>query len=128
MALVNLSSLAIRTANLEEARRRLRECFALVRGLDEKHGGVLALEAAAELALEGGADERAARLFGAAKALREGIGVHLNERSLKQLATQVARLRGLLGEARFRQVWAAGRSATFEEALRLADRSPITPD
>ncbi|MEE8143211.1 MAG: tetratricopeptide repeat protein [Planctomycetota bacterium] len=119
-ALVSLSSLALHTGNREEAVRWLEESLELIMELDEKQGGVRALEVAGELALQAGEYERSAQLYGAAEAIRRGIGVHRNERQGKLLAASTTDLRRHLGEERFARAWSTGGRFSFEEALRYA--------
>lgn len=63
---------------------------------------------------------RAARLMGAAEALRENQGGMLSprERALQDCETDA--LRAALGPAALGRVWAEGRSLTMEQAVTLA--------
>jgi tetratricopeptide (TPR) repeat protein len=79
------------------------------------------LEGLATIAAACGEAERAARLFGAAEALRERLGVVLVPR-LAEYAATVAPVRAALGEAAFAAAWATGRAMTPAEARAEAAR------
>jgi tetratricopeptide (TPR) repeat protein len=64
--------------------------------------------------------ERAARLFGAAEALREVIGEPLAPAYRAAHERDVAAVRALLGDATFEAAWAEGRSMTLEQAIAYA--------
>jgi non-specific serine/threonine protein kinase len=66
---------------------------------------------------------RAARLLGAAEALREVAGAPLPTPEQGRYGDLVARVRGQLREDMFASAWAHGRSASIEEAIALALRS-----
>ena len=72
------------------------------------------------MAAAGGEAERAARLFGAAEALREAVGYqHLpEEEALRE--PYFAAARSQLKEAMWQQAWKEGRSMTLEEAFSYA--------
>jgi hypothetical protein len=65
-------------------------------------------------------EERAARLFGAAGALREAVGYHQapRERALREPFLGAARSR--LEEAKWEAALAAGRAMTFDDAAAYA--------
>jgi tetratricopeptide (TPR) repeat protein len=68
----------------------------------------------------------AARLFGAAEALREGTGYAVESLNRSAYACSVAMIRARLGEASFSAAWAAGRAMTLEQAIAeaLGNRDP----
>jgi ATP/maltotriose-dependent transcriptional regulator MalT len=82
-----------------------------------KEGVAASLEGLAALEAGQGAQRLAARLWGAAHALRETIGapVYPVYHASYERATALARAR--LGEQAFRMAWAEGRSMTPEQAL-----------
>ena len=86
----------------------------------ERRGIAECLAALAELAVRAGRPEPALRLFGAAEALRRGIGIldswHLQPRRAAALATA----RRALGEAAGEAAVAAGQSLPLFEAVELA--------
>jgi predicted ATPase/transcriptional regulator with XRE-family HTH domain len=113
-----------RTADCARAGLELGATIALPRGI------AYALDLLACVAVAGGKPVRAARLFGAAEALREVNG--LAQWSLAEQAVYgryLPPLREALGEAEFAEAWSAGRGMTMESAVQLgmAERSPEPP-
>ncbi len=92
--------------------RDLRNTFSLGFGLIRLSGALAAL----------GQGERAARLCGAAEALREVTGVSMHTVSTHQALykRQVAALRDQLDAETFELAWAEGRKMTLEEAVAEA--------
>jgi non-specific serine/threonine protein kinase len=70
--------------------------------------------------------ERAARLFGAAEALREAIGAPV-PRHLGQYARALRMARETLGEHAFAEAWGAGRTLPLIEAVQEAASLPPAP-
>jgi hypothetical protein len=64
--------------------------------------------------------QRAARLFGAAAALREAIGAPLPPVEHAAYDRSVAALRAALPEAAFAAAWAEGRRMTVDQAIDTA--------
>jgi hypothetical protein len=60
---------------------------------------------------------RAARLFGAAEALREAIGTPFARVEQEAHRRRLSRVRALLGEEAFAAAWAEGRAMTVEQAM-----------
>jgi len=67
---------------------------------------------------------RAARLGGAASALRESIGSPRSPAEQEEIDQQVAAVREALGEAAFAAAWDAGRAMTWEQAVEYALAGP----
>jgi hypothetical protein len=63
---------------------------------------------------------RAARLLGAAEALRTVIGVQRPPAARPAYTRDVASARALLDDATFAAAWAAGRALTLEQAIAEA--------
>ena len=63
---------------------------------------------------------RAARLFGAAEALRESVCVPLPRVHCADYERDVAAARTQLDEATFAVAWAAGQAMTLEQAIAYA--------
>ena len=63
---------------------------------------------------------RAARLFGAAEALREKINVPMTGQERVEYEHAMAQLRVILTEAEFEALWAEGRALTMDQAIQLA--------
>lgn len=71
--------------------------------------------------------ERAARLFGAAAALREAAGAASLRHHLRH-DQAVALVRAGLGDASFGEAWAAGRTMPLQQAVAEAMRAPMPGD
>jgi len=65
-------------------------------------------------------DDRAARLFGAAEALRAAIGHLLAPQDQAESEGRLASTRSRLGAATFAAAWAEGRAMTQEQAVEYA--------
>src|SRR5437016_4492331 len=64
--------------------------------------------------------ERAARLFGTAQALREAIGAPLPPVERAEHECHLAAARAALGEAAFTLAWMAGRAMSLDQAIDTA--------
>ena len=64
--------------------------------------------------------ERAARLFGAAEALREKIAMPMDPQERVEYDQQVAALRGRMDEEAFTSAWREGRALNMEQAISYA--------
>ena len=78
------------------------------------------LEAIAFLAVARGSGERAARLLGAAEALREVAGSPMTAQERQEYDGELLRLRAQLEAAALDEHWAEGRAMSSEEAVALA--------
>ena len=63
---------------------------------------------------------RAARLIGAADALREVAGAAMLAIERHEYESELAQLRAILDPAAFERAWADGRSLTADDAVALA--------
>lgn len=79
-----------------------------------------ALEGVAGVAVVRGQAERAARLFGAADAIRSRIGTPIWPVNRPLYERDVAAARAALGEEAFRMAWEEGRAMTAEQAVEHA--------
>ncbi|MGH3146477.1 MAG: response regulator transcription factor [Rubrobacter sp.] len=72
---------------------------------------------------------RAARLWGAAEALREQMGMALSKFDLAASGyeLELAAVRSALSEASFEAAWAEGRAMTPEQAIEYALSESVTP-
>jgi tetratricopeptide (TPR) repeat protein len=77
------------------------ECFAMIAILEEE-------------------PQRAAKLFGAAEAIREATGHKPTDEEQVEEAKFMSRLRSMLSEAEFSALWAEGRALTMEQAIAFA--------
>jgi len=64
--------------------------------------------------------ERAAKLFGAAEALRELINIHMTDMERVEYEREVNDLKANMDEKVFASLWAEGKSMTMEQAIALA--------
>jgi hypothetical protein len=79
------------------------------------------LEAQATLAAEQNRPQRAARLWGAAEAVREAIGAPVPPGYRWDYAPHWAESRATAGEAAFAAAWQAGRRMTLAQAIAYAN-------
>ncbi len=78
------------------------------------------LESFAFVARALGQAPRAARLFAAAEALRQKIGIPMDPQERVEYDREVTDLRAHMDEAAFASSWAAGRQLTMEQAISYA--------
>ena len=78
-------------------------------------------ENAADFALAIGQPEVAARLLGAAEAVRTEANIVIESFNLEEHEATLARTREALGEAAFSAAWKQGESLTLEQAIAEAD-------
>jgi hypothetical protein len=64
-----------------------------------------------------GGSERAARLLGAAEALRKAMGVSSSMEARAEMERLTSAARSVLGEAKYAAAFVSGRDLTLEEAL-----------
>jgi predicted ATPase/DNA-binding CsgD family transcriptional regulator len=120
----NLASLANIDGEHERAAELYVESLLLCRELEYRQGIAGCLEGLAQ-AEAGQRPERAARLLGAAQALRKRINAPLSASERADHDRTVEMVRGALGEKAFAAEWARGQAVTLEEALALAlERMP----
>jgi predicted ATPase/transcriptional regulator with XRE-family HTH domain len=87
------------------------------------------LEGLAGVAVGRGQPECAARLFGAADAIRTQIGTPIRPVNRPRYERDVAAVRAALGEEQFKALWDEGRAMTQEQAIAFAlDELPSTDD
>ncbi len=104
------------------------EGLALHAELGDRRIIAMALDGVAGLAIAWGQPERAARLFGAAAALREASGLPIDPACRAAHGRDVAAARAALGEDAFAAGWAAGAalplSVAVAEATAIAAPAP----
>ena len=103
--------------NLDEATTRYRESLRLRQEMADKGGIVECLEGLAHVAWDQRRSARAARLFGAAAALREAIGSPLPPRCRASYQHSITTLRTQLGEEAFATAWDEGQTMTLAQAV-----------
>lgn len=77
------------------------ECFAMIAVVEEE-------------------PQRAAKLFGAADAIREATGHKPTDEEQAEEAQFITRLHAMLSDTEFNILWAEGKSMTMEQAIQLA--------
>jgi non-specific serine/threonine protein kinase len=106
---------------------RLREALAIRRELDDRSGLAACLEGLATVAAGSGQPERAARLLGAAGALRAAVGAPLPPAERPEVEAAAAAARAALGEAAFAAASAAGADLPLERAMAEALGEAVAP-
>jgi len=115
--LSNLGEVARDQADPVGAATYYREALELWRALRDRWNTAAALDGVAGLVVANGQAERAARLFGAADALREAAGVPLPENERADHDRYLATARRELGDEAFASAWDAGQRLSLEEAI-----------
>ncbi len=118
----NLAVFALHQGDYVVARALAREGLAIDRELRDARGSISDLEELGLLAAAQGQAARAARLLGAADALRANIGAPLSpsEHAFYDYDHHVAGIAAALGQEAFTAAWAEGRAMTLEQAIKYA--------
>ena len=119
-SLNNLGDAAWAQGDYGAARGFYEESLTIQREVGNKRGIAYSLEGLAWVACAEGQAKRAARLFGAAEALREAIGAPLHPVERDVYDRAVAAARAALSEEAFATAWAEGRAMTMEQAVAYA--------
>ncbi len=120
-SLLNLGEVLLTEGRVEAAREAFTESLRLATRLGDLDSTAFGLEATASLAAARSDGVRAARLWGAAEALRESIGTPRPPGSgAISYESDVDRMRRAVGDQAFQTHWAAGRSLPRSECLALA--------
>lgn len=130
-ALINLGDVLCVQGEVGEARAVFGEGLRLAQELGDRESLAYALEGFASIAATQGQGERAARLRGAAEALREASSNPRPPSSGASTYEQDTELiRADLGEVAFAEAWTRGRGTPLEEAVAYALEVPasLTPD
>jgi hypothetical protein len=93
------------------------QCLAIVKQVGFKIDIPIYLEGLAAVVAAQGALPWAARLWGTAEALREGMGAPIHPAYRADYERSVAAARSQLGEQAFATAWAEGRSMTLDQVL-----------
>ncbi len=130
VSLGNFAWIALCQDDLQQAATLLVESLSLRREIGDRGGIAWCLEKLAEVALIRGqqkstspGDEefrRAARLFGAAQALRAPVNSTLDLVDRPEYERQVASVRAQFDEETFTAVWAEGQGMTLERVIEYA--------
>ncbi len=115
-----LAHLERRQGHIPEAKKLYRETMREWQELGHRAAIAHQLECFAMLAKAGEDGQRAARIFGAAEALRERINIPMQPVERIEYDREVHELRGGMNQGEFAKYWAVGRILSMEEAIRFA--------
>jgi DNA-binding CsgD family transcriptional regulator/tetratricopeptide (TPR) repeat protein len=119
-ALKALGDVALRQQDIRRATAFLAEGLALSRDTGNLLTTETCLEGLAEVALAEGRHDRAARLVGAAEAMREVLGRHRMQANQHAFEACIETARAVLRDPAFGAAWKAGQSMTAAEAVEFA--------
>jgi predicted ATPase/DNA-binding XRE family transcriptional regulator len=119
-SLSTLGSVVRHQADYGRASALLKESLALSRDHGQKRHTALGMEELAAVACAEEQPERAARLFGAAKRLRDALGTPLPPVDRAAYERSVAAARVQLGTDAFAAAWAEGQALPLEQAVDYA--------
>lgn len=94
-----------------------RESLAMRREIGDKRGIAESLDCLAAIQAARGSPLDAGRLWGAAEALREAIGISLPPADREERDRSLAAARGSADEAAFAPAWSEGHAASLEQIL-----------
>jgi len=118
----NLAWVSLHRGDHRKAKVLFEESLRLYAEEDNKNGMENCVWGFAALLGTTGNPNQAARLFGAAEALLEGVGIRrrMDTSDQKEFDHYVAAVRTQLDEAAFAKAWAEGRAMTMEQAIAYA--------
>jgi predicted ATPase/class 3 adenylate cyclase len=106
--------------NFAEAKQTYRETIKIFQDMGNRPSVAHQLECFAMIAIVEEEPQRAAKLFGAADAIREATGHKPTDEEQAEEAQFITRLHTMLSVAEFNALWAEGKSMTMEQAVQLA--------
>lgn len=106
--------------NYTEAKQTYRETIKVFQDYGNRPSVAHQLECFAMIAIVEEEPQRAAKLFGAADAIREVTGHKRTDEEEAEEAQFMSRLHTMLPEAEFNALWAEGKSITMEQAIQFA--------
>ncbi len=106
--------------HLDQAEQVYRETILVWKKIGHRAAVANQLEFFAFIAIAHKEDKRAARLLGAAEALREKINIQMSPFERVEYDQQVSGLRSRMPETAFSTLWAQGRLLPMEQAVALA--------
>jgi len=109
-----------RTGNLTQARSIYRDTIKLWQNFGNRAAIAHQLECFGFLAIQDEEPQRAAKLIGAAEAIRERAQSPMAEHEQAEYSAAIAQLRSMLNEVEFHALWTEGRSMTMEQAIQMA--------
>jgi predicted ATPase/DNA-binding SARP family transcriptional activator len=120
VSLINLCKAASERREVDLAEELCKRGLALHKKMGNKRDIPECLENLAIVAHQQGREERAARLFGAAEALRKAFDVLMPSGSARRYERYVNAVRAGLDERVFDQVWREGRMTPLDQAVAYA--------
>jgi non-specific serine/threonine protein kinase len=120
VALMNLGAVEWEAGDLEDAGAAYREALGIAQASGGRDALGCCLEGLGAVAAGRGAWARAARLGGAAEALREALGAALERHEQRLHERWVSELREALAAGELEREWGRGRAMGLEEAVREA--------
>jgi hypothetical protein len=120
LALTTRARVAI--ARLGQAERDAHEALAIAANTGAYLGAPDTLECLAAFAVDAGSHREAARLYGAANAIRQRIGVVRFKIYDVGYETSVTALRDAMGDEELESAWAEGAALSTEEAIAYTQR------
>jgi len=117
-----LADIELRAGNLAEAERYNQECLLVFKRIGQRAYITHGLESLALIAQAKDQPERVACLFGAAEAVREGLGISLIgiTRLENEYAIAIAWLHTRLDETAYITCWSEGCCMTMDQAIAYA--------
>jgi len=122
MALTTRARVAIAQGEPEQAERDAHDALAIAASVQAYLGISDTLECLAALAGEAASHREAARLFGAAHGLRQGMGIARFKVWDRDYEASVAAVRNAMGNQDFDTAWAEGAALSIDEAIAYAQR------
>ncbi len=122
VALTTHARVAIAQGEPEQAECDAHDALAIAAGMEANLGIPDILECLADLAGDAGSHREAARLFGAAEAIRDRMGAVRFKIYDAGYEASVAQLREAMGQQDFESAWAEGAALSIEEAIAYAQR------
>src|SRR5262249_52779431 len=108
------------------ARALYEQCLSIVKQVDFKVWTPFHLEGLAAVVAAQGELPWAARLWGTAEVLRDGMGTPIPPAYRADYERSVAATRTQLGEQAFATAWAEGRSMTLDQVLGKQGKAKVT--
>jgi predicted ATPase/DNA-binding CsgD family transcriptional regulator len=121
-----LGDILLNQGDVAAARAAYEESVAILGEIDDKWWVAWCLEGLAGIAAAQRQPRSAARLFGAAEALRESIPAPRPPAYRSDYERNLRAVRAQLDEAAFAVAWAAGRTMTAEQALAARETAPVS--
>jgi predicted ATPase/class 3 adenylate cyclase len=115
-----LAHLERQQGHFAQAKSLYRETIQAWQSIGHRAAVAHQLESFAFIAKAQEEDQRAAKLFGAAEALRENPNLPMNPMEQVEYQREVNDLRANMDEATFARAWAEGRAMTMEQAIAFA--------